>query len=88
MGSKIHQPGTVLLNSIAHAVHIDDTVKGKDIMKPYFLGSSSSSIYAHGGTFYGTGLIYEQIIKFLLDALNAHSNTKEAILHGIFLALG
>ena len=76
------------------AIHMGDTVKGKDIMKPYLPGSSSSSsIYAHGGAFYGIGLIYantndEQIIKFLLDALNAHSNNKEAILHGIFLALG
>lgn len=75
------------------AIHMGNTKKGAEIMKPYLPGSSNPSIYAQAGGYYGLGLIYantndETVLNNLLQALNMPSNSKEAFQHGIFLAIG
>ncbi|MCQ2817937.1 MAG: HEAT repeat domain-containing protein [archaeon] len=75
-------------------VHMNNTKKGMDIVKPYLPGNPAMpSIYSQGGAFFGLGLIYAgtndlDIKKFLLEAIAKPSNNKEPIHHGISLALG
>ena len=75
-------------------IHMGNIKNGEDIMKPYLPGNRQTpSIYAHGGAYYGIGLIYantndSNIKSLLLSALNQRGNDKEAIQHGIYLALG
>jgi 26S proteasome regulatory subunit N2 len=76
------------------AIHMGDTEKGLEIMKPYMPGSSTvPSIYAQSGSYMGLGLIYantndEKILNLLLEALSMPSNSRECFQHGIFLAIG
>lgn len=76
------------------AIHMGNTEKGLEIMRPYMPGTSTvPSVYAQAGSYYGLGLIYantndEKIMNILQDALNMPSNSREAMQHGIFLAIG
>lgn len=74
-------------------IHMGNTEKGLEIMKPYLPGSAVPSIYAQAGGYYGLGLIYantndDYILNFLQDAQIMPSNSREVFQHGIFLAIG
>jgi len=74
-------------------IHMGNTEKGLEIMKPYLPGSAVPSIYAQAGGYYGLGLIYantndDYILNFLQDAQTMPSNSREVFQHGIFLAIG
>ncbi len=75
------------------AIHMGNTDKGVEIMKPYMPGSSVPSIYAQAGSYMGLGLIYantndEQVLNLLLDSLSMPSNSRECFQHGIYLGIG
>lgn len=76
------------------AIHMGNTAKGLEVMKPYMPGNSAvPSVYAQAGSYYGLGLIYantndETILNLLQEALNMPSNSREAMQHGIYLAIG
>ncbi len=75
------------------AIHMGNTEKGLEIMKPYLPGSTVPSVYAQAGSYYGLGLIYantndDYILNFLQDAQTMPSNSREVFQHGIFLAIG
>jgi 26S proteasome regulatory subunit N2 len=86
--------GRFTATSSLGVIHMGNTDKGLDIMRPYMPGSRGvPSVYAQAGSYYGLGLIYantnnDTIINLLLDALNQPSNSREAMQHGIYLALG
>ena len=76
------------------AIHMKNKQEGLSIMTPYMPGGTSvPSVFAQGGAYYGLGLIYansndETILSMLVDALNAPSNTRDIIQHGLFLSIG
>jgi 26S proteasome regulatory subunit N2 len=74
-------------------IHMGNTEKGLEIMKPYLPGSAVPSNYAQAGGYYGLGLIYsntndDYIMNFLQDAQTMPNNSREVFQHGIFLAIG
>jgi 26S proteasome regulatory subunit N2 len=76
------------------AIHMGNTTKGLEVMKPYMPGSTTvPSLYAQAGSYYGLGLIYantnnQDILKLLKDALESPASSKETMQHGLYLAIG
>ena len=66
-----------------------------EILKPYFPSASGTpNYYAHGGAYYGLGLIHAgtnnaEILNFLIAAIkNPANNQNETLIHGACLGIG
>lgn len=74
-------------------IHMGNTEKGFDAIKPYLPGSSiNPSVYAQSGAYLALGLIYSntnnpEIVEKLNEALST-SVQQEIMLHGILFSLG
>lgn len=92
--AKASNWGRFTATSSLGVIHMGNINKGLEVMKPYMPGSSGiASVYAQAGSYYGLGLIYantndEKILNLLIEALNMPSNSREALQHGIYLAIG